>query len=141
MEMPKIKTFEDIQAWQEARKLTKAIYEVSGRGRSARDWALADQLQRASISVMSNIVEGFDSGSQVEFLRFLSYSRRSAFELQSHLYIARDQEYVTSGEFGRLYEQTEKVRRMGTSLMKYLKRYVAENAPTRQRANAPTRVA
>jgi len=134
--MAKFKTFEDIEAWQEARKLTKAIYKIGERGRHAKDWALADQLQRASVSIMSNIVEGFDSDSTAEFLRFLSYSRRSASEVQSHLYIVKDQEYISETEFSKVYEQSEKVRRMVTALMNYLKQYVALNAPTHQRTNA-----
>ena len=119
--MAKISRFEDIEAWQESRALTKAIYAVTRGQLFARDRGLTEQLQRASVSVMTNIVEGFDSGSTAEFIRFLGYSRRSASEIQSHLYVARDQDYLDNGNFTSLYEQAEKVRRMVTSFMGYLK--------------------
>ena len=129
--MASIHRFEDIEAWQEARKLTKAIYDLTREGRFTKDWGLVDQVQRASVSAMTNIVEGFDSGSGPEFVRFLGYSRRSASEVQSILYVALDQAYITGGQFAALYEQVEKVRRMVTAFSRYLR--------TRQRANAPTR--
>jgi len=128
--MASVHRFEDIDAWQEARKLTKTSYALTQTGRFAKDWGLVDQLQRASVSVMTNIAEGFDSGSNPEFVRFLGYARRSASEAQSVLYIALDQGYITDDQFSSAYEQAEKVRRMVTSFSRYLR--------TRQRANAPT---
>ena len=136
--MASIHRFEDIEAWQEARRLTRAIYRVTRKGQFTKDWGVADQIQRASVSVMTNIVEGFDSGSNVEFGRFLSYVRRSASEVQSLLYVALDQSYITEDEFSELYEQAEKVRRMVTAFTTYLRSHRLNNAPTRQRANAPT---
>jgi four helix bundle protein len=76
--MALIKRFEDIIGWQEARKLVKDIYQITGKGDFARDFGMRDQIQRAAVSVMTNIAEGFDCDSQVEFARFLGYSRRSA---------------------------------------------------------------
>ena len=133
--MASIHRFEDIEAWQEARQLTKAVYHASRKGQFAKDWGLGDQIQRASVSVMTNIAEGFDSGSNMEFSRFLGYARRSASEVQSILYIALDQTYVTEDEFSKLYEQAEKVRRMVTAFTTYLRGHRQNNAPTRQRAN------
>jgi four helix bundle protein len=137
--MGTIRKFEEIEAWQEARALTRSIYETSSHGAFAKDWGLADQVRRASASVMSNIVEGFDSGSNLEFVRFLGYSRRSASEVQSILYVARDQQYVSDQQFDNLYDQAEKVRRMVTSLITYLRANSrrSERAP-RERVNAPT---
>jgi four helix bundle protein len=136
--MASIHRFEDIEAWQEARQLTKSVYHLTGKGRFMKDWGLADQIQRASVSVMTNIVEGFDSGSNAELARFLGYARRSASEIQSVLYVALDQAYMTESGFTALYEHAEKVRRMVTSFTTYLRGHLRNNAPTRQRANAPT---
>jgi len=130
--MSSIHKFEDIQGWQEARKLSKALYQQTQSGRFSKDWGLIDQVQRAGVSVMTNIVEGFDSGSNLEFVRFLNYARRSASEIQSLLYVALDQSYIPQSVFQELYEQAEKVRRLVTSFRQYLRK-------TRQRTNAPTR--
>jgi four helix bundle protein len=88
--MALIKRFEDILAWQEARKLMREIYGITREGTLAKDFGLRDQIQRAAVSVMTNIAEGFDCESHVEFARFLGISRRSAIEVQSLLYTALD---------------------------------------------------
>ena len=136
--MTSIHRFEDIEAWQEARQLTKAVYALTAKGPFRKDWGLSDQIQRAAVSAMTNIVEGFDSASNLEFGRFLGYTRRSASEVQSLLYVALDQTYITETEFAASYEQAEKVRRMVTSFTRYLRAHPRNNAPTRQRANAQT---
>jgi four helix bundle protein len=118
----KIKKFEEIEAWQEARLLTKEIYRLTRLQKFSRDWGLSQQIQRASVSIMSNIAEGFDSGTKAEFIKFLGYSRRSASEVQCNLYVALDQGYITQSDFDELYEKAEKVRRMITAFMKYLRR-------------------
>jgi four helix bundle protein len=92
--MSLITHFEDIQAWQEARNLVKMIYELTNSGMLAKDFGLRDQLQRAAVSSMTNIAEGFDRESKAEFARFLGVARRSAVEVQSLLYTAFDVEYV-----------------------------------------------
>ena len=91
--MALIRKFEDILAWQEARKLVQEVYRVTREGAFARDFGLRDQIQRAAVSVMANIAEGFDCESHVEFARFLGIARRSAVEVQSLLYIAQDVGY------------------------------------------------
>ena len=100
--MSSISRFEDIVAWQRARELTKQVYALSARGSFRHDYGLKDQIRRAAGSVMHNIAEGFDAGSSKEFIRFLSYARRSATEVQSQLYIALDQAYITDKEFDHL---------------------------------------
>lgn len=75
--MPLIRKFEDVVAWQEARKLVKHVYEITRKGEFRKDWGLRDQIQRASVSSMNNIAEGFDCESNVEFARFLVIARRS----------------------------------------------------------------
>jgi four helix bundle protein len=108
--MAMIDRFEDIMAWQEARVLTRNIYAKTKREPFARDFGLRDQIQRASVSSMANVAEGFDCESKVEFGRFLGIARRSAVEVQSLLYVALDAEYLTTKEFAQLYEQARKTK-------------------------------
>ena len=108
--MALIKRFEDIQAWQEARKLVKMIYSLTGEGAFSKDFGLRDQIQRASVSVMANIAEGFDCESSVEFARFLGFARRSAVEVQSLLYAALDVGYIDETLFRENYEQAQKTK-------------------------------
>ena len=115
----KIARFEDIEAWQEARILTKEIYRLTGLSEFKKDRGLSQQIQRASVSIMNNIGEGFDSGSRAEFAKFLGYARRSASEVQCDLYVGLDCSYITKDAFDNGYRQVEKARRMITSFMKY----------------------
>ena len=108
--MPLIQRFEDIHAWQEARKLTQQIYILTDTGSFAKDFSLRDQIRRASVSVMSNIAEGFDCDSKKEFARFLGIARRSIVEVQSLLYTALDIGYITEDIFKVHYEQAEKTK-------------------------------
>lgn len=97
--------FEDIQAWQEARKLVKMIYQLTSVGTLAKDFSLRDQMQRTAVSSMTNIAEGFDCEPKVEFARFLGIARRSAVEVQSLLYTAFDTGYINEAQFKEYYEQ------------------------------------
>ena len=108
--MTAIKRFEDIQAWQEARKLVKMVYLLTDEGKFAKDFGLRDQIRRASVSIMANIAEGFDCDSHVEFARFLGIARRSAVEVQSLLYSALDVGYITEDDFKTHYAQADKVK-------------------------------
>lgn len=100
----KITRFEDIEGWQIGRELTRRVYAVCGRGGFATDYGLKDQITRAAGSVMHNIAEGFDGGSNAEFVKFLRYSQRSASEVQSQLYVALDQGYITAELFQEIYD-------------------------------------
>ncbi|MDP3703348.1 MAG: four helix bundle protein [Candidatus Omnitrophota bacterium] len=128
-----IKRFEEIEAWKEARAMTKMIYTLTGDVFFEKDFGLASQIQRATVSVMSNIAEGFDSGSKPEFIRFLGYSRRSASEVQSHLYAALDQRYIKETQFEEVYRQAEKVRKLISAFLRYLR-----SSGSRQPANRLT---
>jgi four helix bundle protein len=108
--MPLIERFEDIQGWQEARKLVKMVYVLTTREAFAKDYGMKDQIRRASVSVMANIAEGFDCDSDIEFARFLGIARRSAVEVQSLLYAALDVNYITQQEFENHYEQARKTK-------------------------------
>ena len=119
--MPLVKRFEDLKAWQEARKLTQAIYNLTLDGDFKRDYGLVDQIRRASVSVMNNIVEGFDSGSTAEFIKFLGYAKRSGSEVQSCLYVALDQRYCSREKFQEMYNRTEQVRGLVVGFIRYLR--------------------
>jgi four helix bundle protein len=108
--MAMIQRFEDIQAWQEARKLVKMIYSITSKELFSRDFGMRDQIRRASVSVMANIAEGFDCESKAEFARFLGIARRSAVEVQSLLYAALDTAYIDQNEFEIHYEQARKAK-------------------------------
>jgi len=108
--MALIKRFEDIQAWQEARALVKMIYTLTKKEQFSKDYGMKDQIQRAAVSTMTNIAEGFDCESKVEFARFLGFARRSAVETQSLLYAALDINYITQTEFDAHYEQARKAK-------------------------------
>ena len=103
------RTFEEIVAWQVARHLTKRIYEVTRSDRFARDFGLSSQTQRASVSVMANIAEGFDRRGAVEFAHFLGYAKASCSELRSNLYVALDCGYLSEDEFTELKTKAEEV--------------------------------
>jgi four helix bundle protein len=108
--MAMIQRFEDIQAWQEARKLVKMIYTLTNKELFSKDYGMRDQIQRASVSTMANIAEGFDCESKLEFARFLGIARRSAVEVQSLLYAALDTGYINQQEFDLHYEQARKTK-------------------------------
>lgn len=118
----KIERFEDIQAWQEARVLTRMVYEASTKNQFAHDFRLRDQIQGAAGSVMHNIAEGFDAGSDHEFIRFLRYTRRSATEVQSQLYIALDQQYISHEQFRDIYAKATEVKKLINGFIAYLRR-------------------
>ena len=100
--MTTIKNFEDLIAWQKARELAGKVYELTRKDNFSRDFGLRDQIRRAASSVMHNIAEGFESGSDPEFVRFLKMARRSAGEVQSELYLALDVSYITEEELKKL---------------------------------------
>lgn len=100
--MASIERFEDLYAWQKARLMTQSIYRVTKQGAFAKDYGLGSQLQRASVSVMSNIAEGFERGRRAEFHQFLSTAKVSCAEARSLLYVARDADYLDEMTFKQL---------------------------------------
>jgi len=119
--MSTFQNFEEIEAWQKARLLTKEIYRISKKGPFSRDYGLCDQIRRSSTSIMANIAEGFERSGTGEFLQFLSIAKGSAGEVKSHLYVALDQEYLDEATFNRLYEVSAEVNKMIGGLMNYLR--------------------
>ena len=117
----KIIRFEDIEAWQEARKLVKMVYGIINKKPEFRkDFRLVNQIQDAAVSSMSNIAEGFSRKGNKEFIQFLFISKSSAAEVQSHFYVAIDQGYVNQEDFNRVYHQAEVVSKLDSGFIKYL---------------------
>jgi four helix bundle protein len=105
----RIGRFEELIAWQKARKLTSEIYKATQQERFARDYGLKDQIQRAAVSILSNIAEGFERGGQVEFHRFLVIAKGSCAELRSQLYVGMDVGYLDTAVFTSLMSQAIEV--------------------------------
>ena len=115
-------TFEDIEAWKKARILNQEIYKFTDLGSFARDFGLRDQIRRASISIMSNIAEGFERNGTGEFMQFLAIAKGSAGEVKAQLYAALDQKYLEQQSFDRLFLLASEVSSMIGGLMNYLRR-------------------
>lgn len=120
--MGQIKKFEEIQSWQKARELSQAIYNITRNSELTKDFALRDQLRRSGISVMSNIAEGFARRTNKEFINFLGLAHGSVAELQSQLYIALDQQYISKEQFHAIYCLAEETSKLIQGLAKYLKK-------------------
>lgn len=117
----KIKEFEDMKVWQEARTLVNQIYKSTSKQKFNNDFGLRDQIQRAAVSVMSNIAEGYERDSNKEFIRFLLYSKGSVGEVRSLLYVAQDLSYLTAEEFSKHYESVISIIKQISNFIKYLK--------------------
>jgi four helix bundle protein len=107
--MSKIERFEDLIAWQKSRELTKRIYEVTRHDDFAKDFGLKNQIQRAAVSIMPNIAEGFERGGRAEFHQFLSVAKASCAEVRSQLYAALDAGYLSRSVFNELLTLAEEV--------------------------------
>ena len=115
-----IERFEDIASWQKARELARNIYKHSKGGEFARDFGLRDQIREASVSIMSNIAEGFERGGDKEFRQFLSTAKGSCGEVRSQLYVAMDQNYIVPADFNQMYQMTMDISRLTSGFMRYL---------------------
>lgn len=117
----RIERFEDIEAWQLGRELTRDVYAaIDGSERFSKDWALRNQITRAPGSIMHNVAEGFDADGNREFIRFLKYSKRSCSEVQSELYVALDQRYICQTKFEELYALAGRARAALKGFIRYL---------------------
>jgi four helix bundle protein len=116
----KIERFDKLEAWQLARELTKKVYSLTQKDRFARDFNLKNQIQRAAGSSMHNIAEGFDAETNSELLRFLRYAKRSCSEVQSELYVAVDQKYISESEFKDAYDHASRTRATIRGFIRYL---------------------
>jgi len=109
-------------AWQKARVVNKLVYSVTRTGAFEKDFGLRDQIRRSSVSIMANIAEGFARRSDKDFANFLNISRSSVAEVQSHLHVALDQDYIDSASFETIYNKLEETSRMIFALVKHLAR-------------------
>ena len=120
LDMARIEKFEDLQSWQKARRLANLIYDLSGKGKFSQDFELRNQIRSAAGSAMHNIAEGFDSGTDPEFARFLKIARRSTSEVQSQLYLALDRHYITEQQRQTAHNLATEVKRLINGLINYL---------------------
>ena len=120
--MATIQRFEQIEGWQEARQLTRDVYRVTAQGAFAKDFALRDQIRPASVSIMSNIAEGFERDGTGEFLQFLSTAKGSAGEVKAQIYVARDQGYLNEDETNALLQRAATLGKLIAGFMNYLRR-------------------
>lgn len=118
--MARINRFEEIEAWQTGRILTRRIYEITNEGAFARDFGLRDQMRRAAVSVMSNIAEGFESRTHKLFVEFLGRAKASSGELRAQTYVALDAGYLDQPTFDELFDLTDKCSRQLSRFMTYL---------------------
>jgi len=132
--MPTITRFEDIEAWKPARELTKMIYSLANQVPFAKDFGLRNQIQRAAVSVMSNIAEGFESRTQARFIEYLGHAKASAGEVRCQLYIAMDLKYLTQEQFKQVFDLADKSSRQIARFMDYLEthpqaRHIRDEGP------------
>ena len=119
----KIKRFEELECWKEARRLVGLVYEaVKGNPGFQKDLRLSSQITGAAVSSMSNIAEGFSRRSNKEFIQFLFIAKSSATEVQSEAYVALDQKYIDQEAFEKIYNQAETVSKLSSGLITYLLR-------------------
>ena len=118
--MAVFKTFEEINAWQNARELVKDVYAMTGSGDFSKDYGLKDQIQRASISICSNIAEGFERRGNKEFIQFLWIAKGSAAEVCSQLHNARDVGYIDCERFNSIYNSAKQIGGMLYNLITVL---------------------
>ncbi len=117
-----VKYFEDLEVWQEARQLTRQVYRLTENSRFSKDFGLSNQIQRAAVSIMSNVAEGFERGGNQEFIQFLYIAKGSCGEVRSQLYVALDQGYVAQKESDELIKSCRHLSVMISNLIDYLKR-------------------
>jgi four helix bundle protein len=118
--MARIEKFEDLLSWQKARVLTGLVYEITRAGEFSKEFGLKDQIRRASVSILSNIAEGFERGGDKEFRQFLSQAKGSSAELRSQLYIALDRSYIGQAQFDQMKELSVEISRLLSGMMTYL---------------------
>ena len=118
--MSVFKTFEEINAWQNARVLVKDVYALTRCGDFCKDYGLKDQIQRAAVSICSNIAEGFERRGNKELINFLWIAKGSAAEVCSQLHSARDIGYITDEQFNSIYDSSKQIGGMLFNLISSL---------------------
>lgn len=118
----KVNSFEDLQVWKDSRILVKSIYQLTSDGKFNKDFGLREQIQRASVSIMNNISEGFERNNNKEYIKFLGYSKGSAGEVRPMLYVATDLGYISQDSFNVHYEMAINIITQISNFIKYLKK-------------------
>ena len=118
----KFNSFEDLQVWKDSRILVKSIYQLTSDGKFSKDFGLREQIQRASVSIMNNIAEGFERNNNKEYIKFLGYSKGSAGEVRSMLYVATDLGYISQDSFNVHYQMAINIITQISNFIKYLKK-------------------
>ena len=119
--MATIEKFEDLESWKIAREVTKKIYQITSSGDFARDFGLKDQIRRSVVSIMSNIAEGFERDGNKEFINFLSIAKGSCGEARSQIYVAIDQGFISTEEFGWINDNLKLTGKLIGGFMNYLR--------------------
>jgi four helix bundle protein len=122
----KATSFEDLKVWQDSREFVNSIYELTSTNEIKKDYGLKDQIQRAAVSIMNNIAEGFERNNNREFIMFLKYSKGSAGEVRSMLYVALDLGYISKDSFEKNYNSAINIITQISNFIKYLRTYVAK---------------
>jgi four helix bundle protein len=113
--------FEDIPVWQETRMLVNKIYKlIESSQKLQKDYSLVDQLKRAIFSILLNIAEGFERGSNKEFANFLNIAKGSAGEVRAILYILLDNHYVTQNQFDEIKKSVLEISSHLANFRKFL---------------------
>jgi four helix bundle protein len=120
--MSRIEKFEDIEVWKISRELVNDVYRMTRAIPFSRDFGLRDQLQRASVSIMSNIAEGYERGSNKEFVQFLFIAKASAGEVRSLSYVSYDQKYIDEESFMNLSLRAAIISRQIKGFIVYLQK-------------------
>lgn len=117
----KVNSFEDLQVWKDSRILVKSVYQSTSEGKFNKDFGLREQIQRAAVSIMNNIAEGFERNNNKEYVKFLGYSKGSAGEVRSMLYVATDLGYISQDSFNTLYQLSINIITQLSNFIKYFK--------------------
>jgi len=117
----KIQKFEDMKVWQDAREFVSKIYKSTSNPKFSQDFGFRDQIQRAAVSIMSNIAEGYERDSNKELIRFLRYSKGSTGEVRSLSYVATDLGYLTEKDYSEFHQVSITIITQISNFIKYLK--------------------
>jgi len=119
--MATIKQFEDLDIWKEAIEVAAKVYKLTNTESIKNDWSMKDQIRRSAISISSNIAEGFEYNNNKQFVRFLGYSKGSAGELRSQLFLLKEVNSIDITDFGDLNDRLISLSKKIMSFIKYLK--------------------
>lgn len=126
-ELKKIKSFTDLEAWQEGHKLVLMVYEITKTFPSGEIFGLVNQMRRCVVSITSNIAEGFSRQSYKEKVHFYSIAQGSVTELRNQLLISRDVNFITKEDFNRIAEKSVKTNKIINGLIKKSRSFIPDS--------------